>query len=133
MADRQLDPPAILAVRGTSAECASGLEAFVAGRAGIVVLAEELDLLPEALAATAEGFAVVSTTVVERSRSVAELAAGEQALLALVARGAGNDAIAAALDTSPSTVKRTLARLCRDLGVEGRSALIRTARELGFR
>jgi DNA-binding NarL/FixJ family response regulator len=132
MADRRLEPPAILAVRDTSAECADAVTALVAGRAGVVVRADELELLPEALRVVAAGFAVVSTAVVERARAVAELPAGERALLALVARGEGNEAIAAVLEISPSSVKRALVRLRRRLGVEGRPALIRAAQELGF-
>lgn len=132
MADRQLEQPAILAPRDTSADCADAVAALVAGRAGVVVRADELELLPEALRAAAAGFAVVSTAVVDRARAVADLPTGERALLALVARGEGNEAIAAVLDTSPSSVKRALVRLRRHLGVDGRPALIRAARELGY-
>ena len=132
MADRELERPAILAVRDTSADCADAVDSLVAGRAGIVVGAEEMDLLPEALRAAAQGFVVVSTAVVERALTVSDLPPGERAVLALVARGAGNDAIAAQLGVSPSSAKRAVARLRRRLGVEGRPALIRAARELGY-
>lgn len=132
MADRQRVGPAVLVVHASSVACAEAVAAFVAGRADVVLGANELDLLPEAVAAASRGFSVLSTTVVERARRVLPLSAGDRRLVALVADGASNEAIAGELGCSPASVKREVVRLARVLGVAGRAGLIETARELGF-
>jgi DNA-binding NarL/FixJ family response regulator len=132
VADRRQDVPTVLVVHSSSAACAEGVAAFVDGRAGVVLVADELALLPDALDAASKGFAVLSSSVVEAARPVAVLTAGERALLSMVADGASNDEIAGELGCSLSSAKREVLRLCSNLGVAGRPALIGVARDLGF-
>src|SRR4051794_20432950 len=132
MAKRQHGGPEVLVVRAPSAACADAVAAVVEGQVRVALAPEDLDLLPDALTAAERGFSVVSARVVEGARRHPALTDGERATLRLVSLGAGNDAIAAELRRSRSSVKRDVRRLSRLLGVEGRPALIGAARSLGF-
>src|SRR5688500_932974 len=128
MADRQRGEPAVLVVPPSSAACVEGISAFVDGRAEVVLRSDELRLLPDAMAAVSSGFGVVSTRVVDGVRGVPSLTDDERAVLALVVEGRTNEAIAAVLGCSVSSVKRDIARLCRRFDVRGRAALIDVGR-----
>ena len=58
----------------------------------------------------------------ERSEAIERLSPREREVLALVAEGSTNDAIAHALGVSPRTIERHLANTYAKLGLEGKSA-----------
>ena len=61
----------------------------------------------------------------DRPREGCPLTARELEVVALVARGLGNAAVAEELGLSPLTIKSHLARICRGLGIKGdRSGLV---------
>jgi DNA-binding CsgD family transcriptional regulator len=122
----------VLLVQGSTADCEAAVAALVEGRAGVVLAADEADLLPVALAAVEAGFAVVSQRVVEEAASMPALSVEERRLLALIGTGATNGEIAVALDTSVGRVRAASARLARRLGVRGRAGLVTIARSLGI-
>jgi DNA-binding NarL/FixJ family response regulator len=102
------------------------------GAASVVLASDEHDLVPDALAAAALGYAVLSQRVFELARRMPDLTGRDRALLSLVGTGASNAEVSEQLRLSTATVKRELSRLAADLEVEGRSGLIEAARDMGL-
>ncbi|MDT9591959.1 LuxR C-terminal-related transcriptional regulator [Nocardioides zeae] len=69
---------------------------------------------------------------VRSPQRTAQLSAREREVLALVARGNGNKAIAKELFVSEATVKTHLAHVYDKLGVTDRAAAVATGYELGI-
>jgi DNA-binding NarL/FixJ family response regulator len=133
MARQPVPPPtSVLFVDPSDAACESALAAFADGTAPIVLASDEHDLVPEALAAAALGYAVLSTRVYDAARRMPDLTGRDRALLAAVATGATNVEASEQLQLSTATVKRDLSRLAAELHVDGRSGLMAVARDLGL-
>src|SRR4051794_10040181 len=111
MAKRQHGGPEVLVVRAPGAACADAVAAVVEGQGRVALAPEGLGLLPDAPTAGERGLSGVSARVVEGARRLPPLTEGERATLRLVSLGAGNDAIAAELCRSRSSVKRDVRRL----------------------
>ena len=124
--------PAVLLVERSTAACAAAVASFVRGDASVVLGADEADLLPEALAAAARGFAVLSPRVAEGARAMPALSSVERRLLELVGAGASTVDLADQLRCSPATAKREVARLAGRFGVDGRAGLMAVACDLGL-
>jgi two-component system nitrate/nitrite response regulator NarL len=133
-----------------------GLSGIVAAEPAskVVVLAPSPDDAPDAFAAGAAGFILktidpddlapvirqfVSETIIGGLRAEEEpdpfssrLTPREKQVLSLVAVGASNSAVASQLWLSEPTIKFHLRNVYRKLGVSGRMAAARKARELGL-
>jgi DNA-binding NarL/FixJ family response regulator len=133
MARHRVPPPtSVLFVDPSGAACASAVAAFADGAASVVLASDEHDLVPEALAAVAMGYAVLSTRVHETAACMPDLSGRDRELLTLVATGASNVEISEQLQLSRATVKRDLNRLAAELEVEGRPGLMEAARDMGL-
>lgn len=121
----------VLLVPASSAACDEAVAAIVAGTAEVVLVDDEAELLPVAMAAVEAGFAVVSRRVVDGAAAMPPLSDHDRGLLHLVGAGASNRAVAEALGTSVGSVKAATVRLARDLSVDGRAGLVELAKSLG--
>ncbi|WP_369146632.1 response regulator [Streptomyces sp. R44] len=115
------------------------LPAIEAGATGYLLKDAPREELFAAVRAAAEGRTVLSPTVASRLvtavRSPAPdtaLSARESEILALVAKGTGNRAIAAELFISEATVKTHLTHIYAKLGVNDRASAVATGYERGI-
>lgn len=114
------------------------LPAIEAGATGYLLKDAPRDELVRAVRATARGEAVLSPAVANRlmgqvrAPSGAALSAREREVLALIATGAANSAIAAALFISEATVKTHLLHLYAKLGVRDRAGAVGEAYRRGI-
>jgi DNA-binding NarL/FixJ family response regulator len=122
----------VLFVDPSGSACESAVAAFTNGAASVVLASDEHDLVPEALAAAALGYAVLSTRVQDAAREMPELSGRDRELLTLVATGASNVEVSEQLRLSTATVKRDLSRLATELDVDGRPGLMEAARDMGL-
>jgi DNA-binding NarL/FixJ family response regulator len=115
------------------------IAAIEAGATGYLLKDTPAERIFEAVRATAAGETVLSPAVVARLASHvrrpaggAALSAREREVLALVARGTSNRAIAEELFVSEATVKTHLVHVYEKLGVADRAAAVATAYERGI-
>ena len=116
------------------------LRAVEAGAAGYLLKDTPRAVLADSVRAAARGETVLAPTVAgrllgrmraDRAEPGERLTARETEVLALVARGLTNAAIARRLILSEATVKTHLLRACGKLGVSGRTAAVTRAIETG--
>ncbi|MEW1654075.1 MULTISPECIES: response regulator transcription factor [unclassified Streptomyces] len=108
--------------------------AIQVGATGYLLKAERPEQLFAAIAAAAEGRAVLSAPAADRvlervRRPHAALTERQVDILAQLARGLGNREIARALFISEATVKTHLVRIYAKLGVETRAGAVAAAKE----
>ncbi|TYP89027.1 response regulator [Blastococcus xanthinilyticus] len=115
------------------------IAAIEAGATGYLLKDTPAERLFEAVRATAVGETVLSPAVVGRLAShvrtpsaAGSLSARERQVLALVAQGTSNRAIAEELFVSEATVKTHLVHVYEKLGVRDRAAAVATAYERGI-
>lgn len=114
------------------------LPAIEAGATGYLLKDAPREELVRAVQATARGEAVLSPAVAGRLMGQVRAPAGaalserEREVLALIARGASNSAIAAALFISEATVKTHLLHLYAKLGVRDRAGAVGEAYRRGM-
>jgi DNA-binding NarL/FixJ family response regulator len=114
------------------------LQAIEAGATGYLLKDAPRDDLVQAVRATARGEAVLSPAVARRLIGQVQAPAGsalsdrEHEVLALIARGASNSAIAAALFISEATVKTHLLHIYAKLGVHDRAGAVGEAYRRGI-
>jgi DNA-binding NarL/FixJ family response regulator len=126
----------VLTTYDTDSDTVAAIEA---GATGYLLKDAPTERLFEAVRATAAGETVLSPAIAARlashvrapSRSAA-LSAREREVLALVARGTSNRAIARELFVSEATVKTHLVHVYEKLGVTDRAAAVATAYDLGI-
>ena len=116
------------------------LRAVEAGAAGYLLKDTPRAVLADSVRAAARGETVLAPTVAgrllgrmraDRAEPGERLTARETEVLALLARGLTNAAIARRLILSEATVKTHLLRACGKLGVSGRTAAVTRAIETG--
>ncbi len=116
------------------------LRAVEAGAAGYLLKDTPRAALADSVRAAARGETVLTPAVAgrllgrmraDRAEPADRLTARETEVLALVARGLTNAAIARRLSLSEATVKTHLLRACGKLGVSGRTAAVTRAIETG--
>jgi NarL family two-component system response regulator LiaR len=123
--------PAVIVLTSFSAEDKS-LEAVRAGALSFIHKTTATDRMVEAVRAAAEGGSVldpgVAAMLVKRVRSdlptdspLATLSPREQDVLAMLARGRSNRAVARALSLSEETVKTYVSRILTKLGLQDRT------------
>ncbi len=107
--------------------------AFEAGARGVLIKADALDGIAEAISAVHCGHHLFSeaSLVHEQTAHRRPLTAREKETLALIGTGATNAAIAAQLHVSLSTVKATVHSLLRTFGVDNRIRLAQLALIVG--
>lgn len=114
------------------------LPAIEAGATGYLLKDAPRDVLVRAVQATARGEAVLSPAVARRLIGQVQAPAGsalsdrEREVLALIATGATNRAIAAALFISEATVKTHLLHIYAKLGVHDRAGAVGEAYRRGI-
>ncbi|WP_206422678.1 response regulator [Nocardioides pantholopis] len=126
----------VLTTYDTDADTVAAIEA---GATGYLLKDTPAERIFEAVRATAAGETVLSPAVVARLTSHvrrpppgAALTVREREVLALVARGTTNRAIAQQLFVSEATVKTHLTHVYEKLGVGDRAAAVATAYERGI-
>lgn len=136
-------PPAVIMLT-MSDDDLSLLAAVRAGARGYLLKNSAQDDVVAAVRAAARGQAVFGTGAAEAvikllhtpprvaARPFPELTDREYEILELVARGLGNQAIAARLHVSPKTVANVVSGVLVKLGVRDRSGAIAAAREAGL-
>ena len=138
-ATRQL-PGIAVVVLTTYDSDADILRAVEAGAAGYLLKDTPRAVLADSLRAAARGETVLAPAVAgrllgrmraDRAEPADRLTTRETEVLALVARGLTNAAIARRLSLSEATVKTHLLRACGKLGVSGRTAAVTRAIETG--
>lgn len=122
---------------GLKQATSEALVALEEAAAAVAVAAERAlsvaESLDEALTILADTEALaISAPASPASRTIATLSPREREVLALVARGYSNKAIAAALYVSPNTVKTHVASLLQKLDAASRVQLAATATRLGL-
>jgi DNA-binding NarL/FixJ family response regulator len=141
------DAPRVL-VLTMSDEDAAVVEAVQAGALGYLLKEAEPDDIVRAVQSVARGDAILGAGIArkvlglagraDRTRMsaaaarIAQLSPREREILAGVARGRGNAAIAAELFLSPKTVRNQVSILFTKLGVANRGEAIVLAREAGL-
>lgn len=121
-------PVLILTTYDTDADIRSALDA---GASGYMLKDAPPEDIRRAVLAAAAGTRVLAPDVqarIERTRQEDALSARELELLALLAGGASNRALAKALFISEATVKTHLVHIYAKLGVDNRTAAIAEAR-----
>ncbi|QBJ97572.1 response regulator transcription factor [Rhodococcus sp. ABRD24] len=113
------------------------LRAVEAGAAGYLLKDTDPQVLIESVFAAARGETVLDPDVAQRlyrrmQQPRAELSAREVEVIALVARGLSNRAIAKQLFVSEATVKSHLVHAFTKLAVDSRTAAVAAARERGL-
>lgn len=138
---RAADPDARILVLTMDDADARVVDAVRAGARGYLLKESEPEELLHAIAAVARGEAVFGSALAgrlagwfaaDRAVPFAGLTAREREVLALVARGLGNAAIAERLGLAPKTVRNLVSALLVKLQVTDRSAAIVKAREAGL-
>jgi len=138
---RAADPDARILVLTMDDADARVVAAVRAGARGYLLKESEPEELLHAIAAVARGEAVFGSALAgrlagwfaaDRAAPFAGLTAREREVLALVARGLGNAAIAERLGLAPKTVRNLVSALLVKLQVTDRSAAIVKAREAGL-
>lgn len=138
---RAADPDARILVLTMDDADARVVDAVRAGARGYLLKESEPEELLHAIAAVARGEAVFGSALAgrlagwfaaDRAAPFAGLTAREREVLALVARGLGNAAIAERLGLAPKTVRNLVSALLVKLQVTDRSAAIVKAREAGL-
>ncbi|WP_341746652.1 response regulator transcription factor [Dermatophilus congolensis] len=127
-------PVLVLTTYDTDGEILAAIEA---GATGYLLKDSPTEELTAAIRAAAAGEVTLGPTVQRRlvarmAKPTAQLSVREREVLGLVAEGAGNDAIAAALFLSKATVKTHLAHIYDKLGVKSRTAAVAAARRQGL-
>ena len=123
-------------------------DALSAGASGFLLKDAEPDEIVEAVRVVARGDALIQPSVMRRlvetfaaarpfvarrgGQALSALTEREREILLLVARGLGNDEIAAHLVISPATVKTHLARVMQKLDAHDRAQLVICAYEAGL-
>lgn len=131
--------PAAVLVLTTYDTDSDTVAAIEAGATGYLLKDAPVETLVAGVRATAAGETVLSPAVatrlashVRRPTRTAALSAREREVLALVARGTANRAIARELFVSEATVKTHLAHVYDKLGVTDRAAAVAVAYERGI-
>jgi DNA-binding CsgD family transcriptional regulator len=122
----------VLIAAPVASACQQAVHALTEGHVDAVVSRDDIEQLPRILEAVEHGVATVPAQVLRLARQVHELNEREQAMLALVARGATNARLATTLCISHATVKRDLAALLVRFGVSCRTELSVHALRLGL-
>ncbi|WP_068160647.1 response regulator [Rhodococcus phenolicus] len=130
------DPPRVVVLTTYDTD-GDILRAVEAGASGYLLKDSETQILVDAVWAAARGETVLDPDVAQRlyqriRTPGVELSAREAEIVALVARGLSNRAVAKELFVTEATVKSHLVHVFSKLGVDSRTAAVAVARDRGL-